>query len=245
MAAVLGRNFTTLGIDINMKNLLVYINPLNEFNTENSIYVKIQIDNSLQYWDTKDILLATNFPYEYHGVKATIVPESLYYKDGICINKVNTIIYLLENKILNELTWFHDTEAWQIAPLNLKLNKELGLTDYGWSSRWNGGSMFFMPSAIDMFKWLQDSIYTRHIDDERALLDLTERNYNNINSRIQRLNITYNLGKRRVDKNLVKVDKPLRVVHFHPYRENLLEKFKPLLPNNLYKQMYAENLNHG
>jgi len=228
-----------------MKNLLVYINPLNEFNFENSIYVKLQIDNSLLYWDVKDILLVTNFPHEYNGVKSIIVPKDLYYERSPCVNKVNAIIYLLEHEMVNDLVWFHDTEAWQIAPLNLELYAELGLTDYGWSRRWNGGSIFFRPSTIDIFKLLREDIYTRKIDDERALLTLTENNYNNINKRIQRLNITYNLGKRRVEQNIAVADKPVRVVHFHPYREDLLNKFKALLPKELYQQMYEKRIGAG
>lgn len=222
-----------------MKNLLIYISPDKQFNKENSSYLKIQIDNSLNYWQLADIVLVTNFSYEYHGVKATIIP----FEKNVLFNKFEVIIYLLENKIINELTWFHDTEAWQIAPLNLVLNKELGLTDYGWSNRWNGGSMFFDSRSLDIFKWLQNDVDQRHTNDESALMNLTKHNYNNINSRIERLNITYNLGKRHINENLVIADKPVRVVHFHPYRSNLLARFALLLPENLYKMIYEEYSN--
>jgi hypothetical protein len=138
-----------------MKNLLIYINPERKFNTENSNYIKIQIDNSLDYWKKEDILLVTNFPYEYKGVKAVVVPDDLYCQSSPCIIKINVIVYLLENKLLDELAWFHDTEAWQVAPLDLRLDKELGLTDYGWDRKWNGGSIFFQPSTLDIFKLWQ------------------------------------------------------------------------------------------
>ena len=220
-----------------MKNLLIYTSPTKQFNKENSSYIKIQIDNSLNYWRKEDILLITNFPYEYHGVEAVIVP----FEKDVLRNKFDVIIYLLENKIVDELTWFHDTEAWQLAPLNLKLDKEVGLTDYGWSKRWNGGSMFFDNRSLDIFKWLQNDINKRHKGDETALMNLTKRNHNN--ERIQRLNITYNLGKRHMAENLLIADKPVIVAHFHPYRSNLLAKFKPLLPENLYKLFYEESIN--
>lgn len=52
-----------------MKNLLIYTNADKEFSEENKTLVKIHIDNSLELgWDRKDILLYTNFPYEYNGV---------------------------------------------------------------------------------------------------------------------------------------------------------------------------------
>jgi hypothetical protein len=228
-----------------MKNLMVFVSPEKKFNDENKVYVEIQIENSLNYWKKEDIMLVTNFPYEYMGVKALVVPDTLFSSVSRCAIKINVICYLLENGLINELTWFHDTEAWQLAPLDLKLDKELGLTDYGWSSKWNGGSMFFEPTTLDIFRLWKKAIEERKEDDERALMYLTKNNICEINSRIQRLNITYNLGKRRVDENLMWAEEPIRVAHFHPYRENLLSKFATLLPTNLYKLMYEKNPNIG
>lgn len=227
-----------------MRNLIVFVSPEHKFNDENKFYVEIQIENSLNYWKKEDIMLVTNFPYEYMGVKALVVPDDLYSQVSRCAIKINVICYLLENGYIGELTWFHDTEAWQLAPLDLKLGKELGLTDYGWSRKWNGGSMFFEPSTLDIFKLWKKTIEYTNNDDERTLMFLTENNICDINSRIQRLNITYNLGKRRVEENVSRADKPVRVAHFHPYRENLLSKFATLLPANLYNLMY-EHSNSG
>jgi len=226
-----------------MKNLLIFVSPEHKFNEENAKYIEIQIENSLNYWKVEDILLATNFPYEYMGVKSLVVPDDLYSETSRCAIKINVICYLLENNYLYDLTWFHDTEAWQLEPIDLKLDKELGLTDYGWSSKWNGGSMFFEPTTLDIFKLWKTVIEEEKIDDERAMMILTKSNFENINDRIERLNITYNLGKRRVEENMMWADEPIRVAHFHPYRENLLAKFATLLPKNLYNLMYEKDIN--
>jgi hypothetical protein len=53
-------------------------------------------------------------------------------------------------------------------------------------------------------------------EDERALVKLTKENFNNINSRIKTLNITYNFGQRNIPVNYKLADKPIRVVHFRP-----------------------------
>jgi hypothetical protein len=225
-----------------MKNLLIYISPEKKFNEENEVYIKIQIENSLHYWFKEDILLVTNFPYEYMGVKSLVVPDYLFSQVSRCAIKINVICYLLENKLIDDITWFHDTEAWQIAPLELMLEKELGLTDYGWSEKWNGGSMFFKTTALDIFKLWRDKINRLGVDDERALMSLTNKNYKDINSRIHRMNITYNIGKRRINENFSRADKPIKVLHFHPYRENLLKKFDSLLPDNLKKLMYEKSI---
>lgn len=80
-----------------MKNLLVYINPRRDFDDESSRYAQIQIDNSRKYWNPEDILLITNFPYEYQGIKSLVVPDSLFCGFDAKASKVNAIIYLLTN----------------------------------------------------------------------------------------------------------------------------------------------------
>jgi hypothetical protein len=224
-----------------MKNLLVYLNPEKKFDLENKVYMEIQIENSLNLgWSREDIMMVTNFPCRCKGVEALVVPDSLYSDISRCVNKVNVIIYLLENGLLNDFTWYHDTEAWQINKFDLNLEKDLGLTDYGWSLKWNGGSIFFKPEALDVFKLWQKTIEETRLDDERSMMILTKGNVENINSRIQRLNITYNIGKRNIRTNLRISERPLKVFHFHPYREHLLKKFNPILPKRLSKMMYAK-----
>jgi hypothetical protein len=54
-----------------MKNLLIHINPVSKiFSPEHEDLTRIQIDNSLELrWKKEEILLVTNFPYEYRGIK--------------------------------------------------------------------------------------------------------------------------------------------------------------------------------
>jgi hypothetical protein len=52
-----------------MKNLLIYISPEHKFLPEYDKLVRIQIDNSLELgWKKEDIMLVTNFIFEYNGV---------------------------------------------------------------------------------------------------------------------------------------------------------------------------------
>jgi hypothetical protein len=44
------------------------------------------------------------------------------------------------------------------------------------------------------------------------------------------MNITYQIGMRGVESNFKKAVKPIKVLHFHPHKPNLLETF-----------MYGEN----
>jgi hypothetical protein len=61
---------------------------------------------------------------------------------------------------------------------------------------------------------------------------MTIENFKGINSRIKRLNITYDFGMRRVKLCYNKAIKPLKVLHFHPNSKLL---------NTLAIAMYGKN----
>lgn len=221
-----------------MKNLLIYINPKNGFDREYRRVVPIQIDNTLKYFDKKDIILATNFPYEHNEIKAIVVPDDLYCDVHDKASKINVIIHLLEENIINELTWFHDIDAFQIGKLNLKLDKEIGFTDYGYSPKWNTGSIFFEPSSLEVFYWIRYAVYKYETDEERALMKLTDSNFKNINSRYERLNVTYNFGTRRFKEKFVVAHKPIKVLHFHPHRAHHVKGLQSVIPPYLIKMFH-------
>lgn len=219
-----------------MKNLFLYLHPNKEFDDENKRYVEIQIDNSLHYWKPEDIILVTNFPYEYHGIRSIVVSDELIcdFDDKAC--KINVIIDFLERGIISEPTWYHDLEAFQNNPFEVSLDQDLGLTDYGWSPKWNTGSFFFKPAALDVFRWIRDEVYNRKANEEPILWILYKNNFKNIRSRCQKFNITYNLGKRYGQIKFPVIDKPVLVVHFHVYRRpDRYNRYKPILSDNLLK----------
>jgi hypothetical protein len=219
---------------------MIYINPRKDFDEEHKLLAKIQIEQGLKFWKKEDIILITNFEYEYKGIKASIIDDSFFCNIHDKASKINTIIYLLEEYRLGEFVWFHDFDAFQLEPIiekEINLGKaDVGFTDYGWSLKWNTGSIFFKPSALGVFKLLKEAIYRCNTDEERALVVLTKNNIGGINSKIKRLNIIYNLGMRRINYNLERAVKPIKVVHFHPTRKDILNKFKPLITKDLIKE---------
>ena len=200
-----------------MKNILVYINPQKKFDKEKDILVKIQIDNSLDLgWKKEDIILATNFNYEYRGVKSLIVADSNFCSFRPLSTKTITVNYLLKKGMIGkELYWVHDFDAYQLN--DIKESEldivDVGFTTYGWSPKWCLGSYFFRESAKDIFKLIRDKIYEIHNEDERALVALTRNN----NIKVKELNITYNFGMRHIESNYKKAIKPIKVLHFHPW----------------------------
>ncbi len=222
-----------------MKNLLVYTRDDGHFGKEAGRLAKLQIDNSLDIgWKAEDILMFTNFEFEYHGVESTIIPNLCYQPDRT--NKIPVIVYLLQNKMLSDdLCWYHDFDAYEndvIKESDLDLGDcDLAFTSYGYKSQWNCGSFFFKPSAEDFFTFWNDFITPRNRADEKALTDITRQHLLD-EKRYKKLNITYNFGQRGPKFSYDEATKPLKVLHFHPYYV-----FYTSTDNNLEIFMYGKN----
>ena len=205
-----------------MINLMVFLNPAKKFVGDYETLVKLQIDNSIKLgWEEEDILLATNFDYEYRGVKATVVDDSCYYATRPRGTKLMVICYLLEKGMIKDLCWIHDPDALQLQPfkegeLDLE-GKDAGFVfspngDYQFS--WNSGSFFFKPEFKDIFDEMKRICFAYRCHDEQALSIALERNVNNVGNRYKRLDPTYNLCHLRGTKDMTDVaEKPIRVLH--------------------------------
>jgi len=211
-----------------MKNVLVWTHPEKRFSEETAVLVKIQIDNSLDLgWRQEDLLLYTNFSYEYNGVKATEVSDKLQFVRDKSSNKILVIYDLLQKGLLKGLCWYHDFDAYQNNPFTNGVDlegKNFGVTGYGYKNQCNGGSFFFNEKTTDIFdQWCKRThAVVRTRGDEKSLTDMT-RDGALSESRYKYLNITYNFGMRHTRQNWNRAEQPLKVLHFHPdYNDAML-----------------------
>jgi len=217
-----------------MKNLLIYVGPRPWFSLEHESLTRIQIDNSLDLgWKIEDIMLVTDFPYEYRGVKSYVVKGNFNAIDGNRSSKILVINQLFNDGVINDLFWFHDHDAFQLGPMR---DPELGdcvagFTDQGWSHVWNAGSFFFTPGAKKIFRWIEKSMLRRGTNEQDALTYLWEKGITGY----KKLNQTYNVGIYHLWQVLKTIEKPLIVAHFHPRKPTHLELFKYLIPERLKK----------
>ncbi|QQG47703.1 MAG: hypothetical protein HY044_01275 [Candidatus Woesebacteria bacterium] len=209
----------------NLKNLLVFISPQKKFGDPYVTEFRLQVDNSLDLgWKPKDILVVTNFSWEYNGVKAIIVPDEHFCAVRPRSIKTAIIPFLIDEKIVEKgkIYWNHDSDAIQnssITEKELELdNIDCGLTDYGWRPRWCMGSFFFKDNSKDIFVKTRPEIF-KDIEDETVMMELTQDPA--ISERCKRLNVTYNFGMRNVESNYERAIKPIRIVHFHPFSRRL------------------------
>lgn len=242
-----------------MKNLMIFVNPSKAFidphwGSENEILAKIQIENSLDLgWKKEDIMVVTNFDFEHMGVKSIKVNDEQFCEASHTATKIKVILDLIDRGLINdELYWFHDFDAFQLEKiteeeLDLK-DKIFALTDYGKTvinkfrdRRWSTGTIFFKKEAKEIFKLIIDYVYRYKANEEVILLHLTKQNKNKINEKIKKLNITYNLATRKRDVSACyeMSDKPLKVIHFHPFDKRAVDS--ELGGNNIDVCVYGKN----
>jgi len=221
---------------------MIFLNPIKSFRdgvweNEAEKLIKIQIENSLEMgWKREDIMLVTNFTYEFMGIKSMVVGDENFYEPKPTCSKMVTIINLIKSGVIgNELHWFHDLDAFQLENLgeiDLKYN-ELALTDYGKTtihpgrdSRWSTGSLFFRAGALDLFEKIMEEVHKYQCNEEVAMLEMLKKKRHQVDKpRIRKLNITYNFAtrKRNIAEQYKIVDKPIKVIHFHPFDKRAVD----------------------
>lgn len=184
--------------------------------------VKVQIENSLELgWKPEDILLFTNFDYEYGIIKANVLTDVDFFEHKPQATKINTIVKLFDKGLIKkgELYWHHDLDVFQLEPITdseINLPEDsIALTDYGRVARWNTGTLFFKSGSKDIFERIKEEVYKQNTDEEHALGTLT-RDDRDISKRVIKINKTYNFTPYNLRSCYKMADKPLKIVHFHP-----------------------------
>ena len=208
-----------------MKNLLIYTGVNKKFGDEDLNLIKIQIDNCLDLgWNRKDLIIATDFPFEYNGVKSLVLPDGLYYDFDLLANKIPVLIYLISNKLVPSasLFWCHDLDAFELNKIDEKElgleNFDLGLTHYTYKPEWQFGSLFFKTSALPIFELIhRETLKKPHFsrNNEKVLTKLIKNNEIDP-KKYKRLNVSYNIMKKFLQTIYPLADKPLKVLHFRP-----------------------------
>lgn len=228
-----------------MKNLLIYTGPSKQFSAEDAMLARIQIDNSFNLgWNVKDILLVTDFPYEYNGVQSLVIPDGFYYDFDKNANKAVVALYLINQHIIepNTLYWCHDFDAYELnkieeAELGLE-DVDLGLVPYFYKPEWQFGSFFFKAGAKDILELIDRTSRTRpHLsrNNEKTLTRLIKTGAI-AEDRYKQLNVTYSIMKRYLTTVYNEATKPIKVLHFRPSNWDIL---MPDTALNMF--MYGKN----
>jgi len=206
-----------------MKNLLIYVSPEKEFNDDHKRLVKLQIDNSISLgWKIEDIVLVTNFEYEYRGVKSTVISDNAYCKFFYPTTKLYSIVELFEKVLIeDELYWYHDFDCYELNNIIEEEVKEemgdcvIGVSNYCQRPRLCSASMFFNNKAKNIFEWLKGECARDRINEERALMRAYYGKDESLSKQIKMVNTTYAFHKFNIVPTYKTTKKPIRVAHFH------------------------------
>lgn len=175
--------------------------------------VKAQIDNSIELgWDPSDIILLTNFPFEFMGVKAT---ESDLNKHCWTGSKMFGIKHLFENDLTDDTIWSRDLDLWQNVPFTCPEFEDVGACYYS-RPKFNGGSIFWRKTAIDIVNAVVKRLTKEKAKKEEPTLNEVFKS-DKYKDRITVLNCTYNVGCSGYYERYTGSEKPVKACHFHPY----------------------------
>lgn len=204
-----------------MKNVLIYNRLENKLRYKDDLLhstLRAQIDNSIeQGWDVNDIILGTNFDFEYKGVKNYKLTHICYHNPFY--NKFYGMLELMEKGILNDDFWFHDQDAWQINPIKFpEFEGEIGGCTYVGTSEWNTCSLFIKKTAKDVLKYIVDSMEmnpTIKVDSDENWIAMLRYN-SEIKPYLTTINNQYNVGRTFMEKRYTAAEKPVCVIAFQP-----------------------------
>lgn len=166
-----------------------------------------QIENSLEVgWMPENIRILTNFDYEFMGVRAEQIKSN-----PLC--PTASKMYGLRQVLNGDVVWSHDLDAWQNAWFECPDFKDVGAGTYNYC-KFNGGSIFWRPSAMDIMDEIINKLESECATYEENVLN---RVFKANPKRVTMLNYTYNVGCSNYRERYSDSEKPVKVLHFHPY----------------------------
>jgi len=177
------------------------------------ILLKAQIENMLELgWKKKNIILLSNFDFEFMGVKATKMKFNTFCLSG---SKMWATKWLFDNDMVDDTIWASDTDCWQNIWFDCpKFDQDIGVATYS-NPKINGGNIFWKPSSGDIVNEVVRQLETNKAAKEEPLLNkiLYSDTYH---ERVSFLDSTFNVGCSGFNVRFTRSLKPIRVCHFNP-----------------------------
>ena len=235
-----------------MKNVIIYNqiktqhHGASRWNNEELFkYLRAQIDNSLRLgWDVKDIILGTNFDFEYNGVKS-------HYLSEICKwSGFNNFWYvaleLVKKGIINDCFWLHDHDSWQISPMIFpNFNGDVAGAEYIGTNQWNCGSIYFNSDCLDTLEYIVEALdinKNSNVSSDEVIIGFLRFN-SPIQNKMISINQKWNVGLTHGELRYKAAEKPVIVLSFKPDEENIYQTLEKKGLLNLITQDFKDIIN--
>lgn len=194
------------------------------------ILLSAQIENSLDLnWKKEDLIILSNFNFEYMGVKTTRIPLNNFCLTG---SKMFGIKWFFENNDTDEIVWSRDCDTWQNVEFSEKdlkygenhfsgknpniidFNKyDVGASYYS-REKFNGGSLFWKLSALDIINRIVDEITKSKENKEEPTINRMFKSVE-YKDRVANLSYSLNLGCSGFCPRYERAEKPIKICHMN------------------------------
>ena len=206
-------------------------------------YFRSQIDWSLSLgWKKDDIIIGTNFSFEYNGVKN-------YNLTDICTySGFNNFWYgaleLIKNGVLTEYFWLHDQDSWPVRNFEFPIFPGIiAGAEYQGTKQWNCGSIYMKDSVEPILDYIVELMRNNPeapvSSDEVWIGWCRFDNMSQIKEYMSSINTTYNCGCTHFQKRYDVATKPINVFSFKPDLDrdfNIVKEYLPEEMLNVFKE---------
>jgi hypothetical protein len=122
--------------------------------------------------------------------------------------------YLLNNNMIEGKVWAHDLDLWQVVPLDEDPEfKDVGISTYS-KPKFNGGSVFYKPSAKDIVNETIEEIIKVHSEKEEPIIERVFKS-DKYKNRVTVMNTRWNQGASGFRERFERAKKPVIGCHTH------------------------------
>jgi len=170
-------------------------------------------------------MLITNFPYSYLGINSIQVNCQTYKRRAA--SKIYIFPKLFNLNLIQENMFFHDLDAFQLTPFFEKPNPNYDM-EIGTVLQENkicAGILFFNKKAQDIIERIVFLLKKYKLCNEQTAIEklflLKDNEFfdKTMAKRIKKLGIEYNMSPRKLLKQFINAEKPLKIAHFHPFQK--------------------------
>lgn len=206
-------------------------------------YLKVHIENSLRFWEAEQIVIGTNFAFEYMGVRTHVIQSDVRNWSSFS-NKLLIVAELIDRGVIAEPFWYHDLDAFQLQPFEFPIESGVGFTRHTIRRRkLQGGSSFYAPDSFDFPRVMSEGMEIFRAKKEESFfynlllphpakevkmkrlrkryspecVEYAEKHFWGYTDRLRMLDWTWNLFRvRDFTEKYQQAEKPIKVCHFHP-----------------------------
>jgi hypothetical protein len=174
--------------------------------------LQCQLENSLAIgWNPKDIIVMSNFDYEFYGVTSTLMEFPKYCLTG---SKMFAMEELFKRDMVDDIICCHDLDAWQNDMFDPPSIRDIGISTYS-TPKFNGGVIFYRPTAKDIVLEIASILHKDKPKQEEPTINKVLKS-DKYQKRTTVLHTGWNIGCSGFVERYLRAGGDIKFAHVHP-----------------------------